>query len=307
MDIRDGFFNELYHIMQQDSDVFLLSGDLVCNSMKQIKQNLPSQFINCGTSEQNMINVACGMSMTGKKVYVYSMTPFLVERCFEQIKLNIAIPCHPVTLIGSGVGFCYGMEGHSHYCMQDIGMILGLPNITIFSTSNGLMSKHIANESYKLKYPCYVRLDKDDYSENQVDDDVSKGFNVLRNYGSDLLFISTGVMVHKAVKVSDMLYVHNEINSSVVDLYRLKPVDRYFLNYIENFSHVVTVEETYPMCGLGNYINNLINVKGLNINLKQIGVPLFHQRFYGSRNWLHNIYKINIESIKDKVLKWIIS
>ena len=88
-DIRDAFFDEVYELAAKDKDVIFISADADAFSLKRFKKELPEQFINVGVAEQNMALVATGLALAGKKVFIYSITPFIAMRCFEQIKVNI--------------------------------------------------------------------------------------------------------------------------------------------------------------------------------------------------------------------------
>ena len=97
-DSRKLFFQRLSKEARKDKNIILLVGDLGYSFIEPFKQEFPKQFINCGIAEQNMIGVATGLTLEGKKVYCYSGAVFLNYRCLEQIrdawmqgiKINIA-------------------------------------------------------------------------------------------------------------------------------------------------------------------------------------------------------------------------
>ena len=75
MTMRDCFFDELYKIALREHDVIVVDADMGAPSLDKFRKNLPSQFVNVGIAEQNAINVACGLALSGKKVYVYAIAP----------------------------------------------------------------------------------------------------------------------------------------------------------------------------------------------------------------------------------------
>ena len=98
--MRNVFINELIKKSKTDKDVYLVTADLGFKSFEVFREQFPERFINLGVAENNMIGVGTGMALQGKKVFVYSILPFLVFRCLEQIRNNI---CHNnlnVKLIG---------------------------------------------------------------------------------------------------------------------------------------------------------------------------------------------------------------
>ena len=102
------FVKELIKYAKKNKNVYLVTADLGYRAFEDFKKLFPERFINVGVAENNMVGVAAGLALTGKKVFVYSILPFLVFRSLEQIRNNI---CHnnlDVTLVGAGGGFSYG-------------------------------------------------------------------------------------------------------------------------------------------------------------------------------------------------------
>lgn len=121
-----GFFaGQLYNEMIDNPDIWLLTGDLGFKLFDRIRDDFPDRFVNCGASEVTMMNMACGLALSGKIPFVYSISPFLIFRPFEVIR-NINHEKIPVRLIGSGQDEKdYSTEGHSHYS-GDIRKFLNL-------------------------------------------------------------------------------------------------------------------------------------------------------------------------------------
>ena len=95
--IFGNFINEL---AKKDKKIILLVGDIGYRVFDEYRKNFPDRFINLGICEQSLISVAAGMSLEGLKPWVYTITPFLIERPFEQIKLDIDQQKTNVNLVG---------------------------------------------------------------------------------------------------------------------------------------------------------------------------------------------------------------
>ena len=100
VDYRNAFFDELVKIAIADKNVIFLTADTDADSLLKFKKKYPDRFINTGVAEQETINLAAGLALSGKKVFVYSLLPFITMRCFEQIKVNICSLKLPITIIG---------------------------------------------------------------------------------------------------------------------------------------------------------------------------------------------------------------
>jgi len=135
-------------------------GDMGFSSIEEFQKQFPTQFINTGIQEQNMIGVAAGLALAGKKVFVYTLIPFLILRALEQIKMDICYPNHNVVLVGSGSDFSYGSQGTSHHAIEDVAALSGFPNLIISSPADPLETKLIVKKAYQSSNPYYIRLAK---------------------------------------------------------------------------------------------------------------------------------------------------
>jgi transketolase len=297
--MRDAFFDELYKIAKHDSNVILLSGDCGAPSLDKFREDIPEQFVNIGISEQNMISAAAGLALSGKKVYCYAITPFLTMRCYDQIRIDICEMNLSVTLVGVGVGYAYEDAGDTHYAPQDIAIMRVLPNLIIWSPSDSGMAVAIATESYLRSSPQYIRLDrtKHELIKRQCYGD---GLNQMR-IGKDAVIITTGYMVSKALEVADKLSMEGK-ELSVFDVYRLKPINP---SIAHKYKQIITIEEHYLAGGLGSIIAEIISDLDIGQRLKRFGFPLEFSQSYGGRAHLHNLAKLDVESMTKTLLEWL--
>ncbi len=118
--MRRKFATDLYELMKEDENLVLITADMGFGMLDKIKQDFPNHFYNVGAAEQVMIDMAIGMIYGGKKVVVYSITPFLLFRAFESIRNYIDHEQVPVVLVGSGRDDDYKTEGFSHDASDDV-------------------------------------------------------------------------------------------------------------------------------------------------------------------------------------------
>lgn len=304
VDVRDAFFDRLYEIAASDRDVIFLTADMGAFSLDKFKKNLSSQYINVGVAEQNLVSVAAGLALGGKKVFIYAIAPFVTQRCYEQIKIDLCCMRLPVTVIGVGAGIAYNSDGPTHHATQDMAVMRALEGITIINPSDPVTSAAAASMSYKENNPVYVRIDKGKwpllYDEKQ---DFADGLALLRQ-GSDILIVSTGLMVHRALEVAEELSRHS-IDAAVLDLYRIKPVNvELLLDVISQSKQVVTLEEHSIVGGIGSIISEILTDKGAALTLKRIGILEKTCLGYGNRDWMHSFYGLDVNSINEQILNW---
>ena len=162
MDIRDAFFEQLFDITSKDRDVILLTADQGAWALDKFRAYLSDQFYNIGIAEQNLINVAAGLTLGGKNVFCFAIASFIIYRCYEQIKVNLCDNLIPVTLIGMGPGLSYKADGPTHHAIYDI-TLLGVLPITILTPHNEGEARSAAQMGYDNSIPTYIRLGKGEF------------------------------------------------------------------------------------------------------------------------------------------------
>jgi transketolase len=109
-------FAELVHSeMEKNKSVWVITGDLGYKMWDDCFLDFPDRCINVGASEQSMIGIATGLAWSGKTVFAYSITNFLIYRPFEWIRNYLAIGQAPVKLIASGRDRDYESDGITHW------------------------------------------------------------------------------------------------------------------------------------------------------------------------------------------------
>ena len=146
------------HLLRRaDPQGVFLTGDVGFNLLEPLRDKMGPRFINAGIAEQNMIGAAAGLADTGLRPICYSIAPFLYARAFEQIRNDLCFPNRPVTLIGNGGGYGYGVMGPSHHALEDYGVLCALPNMTCMIPA---FAADIPECLDQAKGPTYIRLGK---------------------------------------------------------------------------------------------------------------------------------------------------
>lgn len=158
--MRKTFAQALHTEMQNNKDIYLLTGDLGYRLWDDIKTDFPNNYINPGSAEQLLIGMAVGLALEGKIPVVYSITPFLLYRPFEVIRNYMHYEKIPVKLVGGGRGRDYGVLGYTHWAEEDEQIMNVLKNIKQYRPE----TKEEVNLSFKdflySKNPSYINLKK---------------------------------------------------------------------------------------------------------------------------------------------------
>ena len=89
--MRNAIIDQIHKEMKIDKNIFFLTADMGINLVEKIEIDFPDRFLNVGIAEQNLIGVASGLINLNFKVVVYTISNFLVHRCFEQLRNDISL------------------------------------------------------------------------------------------------------------------------------------------------------------------------------------------------------------------------
>lgn len=158
--MRGEFAYRIYLQMERNKNIILLTGDLGYKVFDKHKEDFKERFINCGASEQAMIDMAIGIALSGKIPVCYSITPFLLYRPFEALRTYINHEKIPVKLIGSGRGKDYAHDGISHWAEDDEQIMNTLPNIiSCWPKDNENLIRVLPN-LITNKLPVYINISR---------------------------------------------------------------------------------------------------------------------------------------------------
>ena len=301
---RDSFINALYKYAKNDKKIILISNDQGAIALDNFRSKIPSQFINAGISEQNIIGVAAGLQKEGFNCFIYSIASFIINRAIEQIKIDLCSMQIPVKIFGVGSGYSYAVDGPSHHAIDDIGLLNSMPKLEIFSPSSSLLVKDIVAHSIKTKYPTYVRLDREFYNPKInfiTKKNFKDGFFEIKK-GKNYCLVTTGNILENCLVASGKF---SKLNIGIIDLFKIKPIQEKFLNTISRYKKVFIIEEHYDNSGIGSIISNKILEKKLNVEIIKIGLKENFLYGYGSRKFLQANNCIDsdaiIKTIKKKI------
>lgn len=307
IDMRDAFFDAVYEMAKENPDVYFLSVDHGAFSLEKFQKDFPDRYINIGIAEQNMIGVSSGLSLSGKIVYGYGITPFVSLRVLEQISLDLAAMGANVNIVSVGAGFTYATDGPSHQGLQDLPAVLTIPDITLLNSSDPASTQAFAKMGVDKKGPKYIRIEKGTLPllARKNDEDFLSGVSEIVN-GNDLTIIATGAIVHEALKAAEIIKEELGLNIGVVDLYRVKPLpEDALIKLIKDTNKIVTLEEGYLDGGMGSMIAALLAEKSIYKPFLRLGIKNHFCFDYGTRDYLLDLYNLNGKKVAESINDWL--
>lgn len=300
--MRDTFVKELLKQADQNKNVMLITGDLGFGIFDEFQERFPSQFLNVGVSEQNMIMVAAGLALEGKKIYVYSISNFPTMRCLEQIRIDICYHDLDVKIIGGGGGFSYGQLGMSHHATEDISIMRAIPNMNIIVPSCKHEVQGAMNAFSTYSSPCYLRLDKSEITLDVSPDDYKLGVASLLREGDDVTLLGCGGILDEVLKAANLLELSG-VDCRVISMHTVKPIDKSLLKLCaETTVGIVTVEENNILGGLGGAVAEVCLENSIKPKFfKRIGLDDVYSSVVGDQKFLRDHYQISANYIAQVV------
>ncbi len=295
----------LLEIAPQMENLIVLTADLSTTSgLARYESTYPSQFMNMGISEMNMIGVAAGLAMEKYVPFTTTFATFAAMRSYEVIRVNLGYMKNNVKVVGMAGGFSMGMFGNTHYAIEDIALMRAIPNLTVLCPSDCLEVSKVVKAAAAYNGPVYIRLGgiANVPIVYQEDYDFQIGKAITLCEGTDIAIIATGTMVYQAREAAKIL-LEKGISASVVNMHTVKPLDSETLQKVtQGKKLIVTVEEHNIIGGLGSAVAELISTYKQSPRQLFIGVPDTFCK-PGTYEYLLDYFGLTAEKIADKIMR----
>ena len=270
---RQSYGEALAELGKENKDIVVFDADLSGATKTSIfAKQFPDRFFDMGIAEADMVSTAAGISTFGKMPYVSTFAVFAAGRAYDQIRNSVCYPNLNVKICATHAGITVGEDGATHQMLEDLGMMRGLPNMTVISTSDDTQTKWAVKEISKIKGPVYLRLCRLAtpviYDENEK---FEIGKAVQIGEGTDATVFATGVTVAQSLKAKEELEKQG-INIRVIDIHTIKPIDKeMIIKCAKETKKLISVEDHNKIGGLGTAIADVL-AEHYPVKLTKIGI-----------------------------------
>lgn len=299
---RQSYGEELAKLGEENENIVVLDADLSTATKTELfAEKFPDRFIDVGIAEQNLMGISAGLATFGKIPYASTFAVFAAGRAYEQIRNSIAYPKLNVKICATHAGVTVGEDGATHQMLEDLGLMRGLPNMTVICPSDDIQTKWAVREIAKINGPVYLRLCRLKTPIIYDTDKFEIGKAVQIGNGTDASIIATGVCVSEAIKAMEILK-EKGINVRVIDMHTIKPIDREMIvKCAKETKQIITVEDHSIIGGLGSSVCEVL-AEEYPVKVERMGImDTFGQS--GNGEELLAYYKIDSNAIVEKVLK----
>lgn len=291
--MRKQFVKTLEQILEKDSKAILLLGDISIWGFKNAFEKYPERIYNIGILEQSTIGLAAGLSMTDFIPVVHTIAPFLVERSYEQLKLDFCYQNLGGNFVSLGGSYDYAALGSTHHCPGDIGILKNLPEMEIVIPGTADEFDSLFQKNYNNNKPTYFRLSE---RSNEKSYEVKFGKAEIIQKGK----LATVIAIGPTLK--PVLTACQGIDVTVLYYTTISPFDSETLKINSDSGKILLCEPYYSGALMPDIIKTL-NPKP--ISIESIGVPREFLSNYGSAEEHDEYIGLTPKNIKEKLNKLI--
>jgi transketolase len=298
---RVSYGNALAELGKEHEDIVVLDADLSGSTKSAtFGKYFPERFINTGIQECNMIGMAAGLATTGMVPFVSSFAMFATGRTYEIIRNSVGYPCLNVKVCASHAGISVGADGASHQCIEDIGLMRLIPNMTVMQPCDDVEARAMVKAAYEHKGPAYIRFSRlatPVYNDENYKFEWGKG--VTMREGSDVTIISSGMVAIYSYEAAKLLEKEG-ISVRVINIHTIKPIDEdIVIKAAKETKMLFTAEEHSVIGGLGSAVSDVL-IEKYPVKVRKIGI---YDRFgeSGSAEELLHLFGLDSDGIYKRV------
>ena len=272
-DLKKVFCDTLIEMASADDRICLVNSDSrKYTATQDFDKAFPERSFDVGIAEANMVGVAAGLAVSGKKPFTQSFGPFMSRRVVDQVTISLAYSKLNAVLVGVSPGIQAEVNGGTHQGYEDIGVFRPVANMTIVEPFDGVQLRQMLPELIKLEGPVYLRYDRAGIEPYYgVDYKFVLGKADTLREGKDVTIISSGVMLTQCLEAAEVL-ANQGVQARVINMHTIKPIDAECVTkYAVQCGKVITVEEHSVIGGLGDAVADVLMGK-VNCKFHKIGV-----------------------------------
>ncbi len=156
--MRREFGKVLVELAAKDPYLYLVTGDTGHGIFDTYKAKFPGRYLNVGLCEQSMISMSAGMGLKGLHPVVYAITTFLMERPWEQVKIDVNEQQAKVMLVGYAD---YPDFGPTHDAANMRGLASLLKHTRSYFPESSDETRKVVYEAHALPGPAFISLKED--------------------------------------------------------------------------------------------------------------------------------------------------
>lgn len=293
--LRQEFADTMVEVGQSDERLVVMVGDISHGILQPYAKACPNRYFNIGICEPSIVNMAAGLSKAGLIPVVHTIAPFIIERAYEQIKLDFGYQKLGINLISVGSAFDYSQLGCSHHCYSDLSLMSHFKEACIFHPGSAVELNQLFHQNYTNGKINYFRLTEFPHGVELEPQQIKTGRGIVVRRGSDYTLAVIGAQLKNAVAAAEHLAADG-IDVEVLYFPTIQPFDSEITrSSLAKTKRVIVIEEASSH---GSVFDRVVRatVDIPEVSYKQIAIEDFVHS-YGSYEDLCNKVGLTVETI----------
>ncbi len=287
--MRDRFAGVASAMLDEDPRLAVVLADIGGSGFVDAKAHHPERIINVGIREQLMMSVASGLALSGLRPIAHSYTPFLIERPFEQVKLDLAHQGVGAILVSVGASYDASDSGRTHQAPEDVALLSTLPDWTIHVPGHPDETETLLRDAVAGDGNVYLRLAA---QANAAPMPIEPGrFHVARR-GSQATVIVVGPMLDRTVDAT------SDLDVTILYATTIRPFDGDTLR-AELQTPALVLIEPYLQGTSAMWVSEAL--RDTPHRLLSIGVRRLEHRHYGTPEQHDEAHCLDVASLRHRV------
>ena len=216
--MRKQFKQTVSDLAAHDDNVVVILGDISHFLFSSFQEQFPRRFFNMGICENALVSVAAGLSAHGFHPFVHTITPFITERCLEQIKVDMCYNRFGGNIVSTGGSFDYAWDGATHHAYTDLAILRLIPGIEVIQPGSAREADALLRSQYSNGRTTYFRL-SDNPHAIELPVEFGKAV-VVKDSGADVTVMTAGPIF------GNVLEACRDLAVNIVYFTTIKPIDK---------------------------------------------------------------------------------
>ena len=291
--MRERFYATAAELVDRDDRVALVIAEIGGSALVAAKRRHPDRVINVGIREQLMVGVAGGLALAGFRPIAHSYAPFIVERPFEMLKLDLGHQNAGAILVSVGASYDSAASGRTHHAPEDVALVSALPGWRIFVPGHADEAELLLRAAAADNDRVYLRLCE---QSNAAARPIEPGRFHVERRGRDATVIVVGPLLDPVLEATA------DLDLTVLYATTVRPFDREALRRATPTRDVILVEPYLAGTSSSEVAEALVDEPH---RLLALGVPNVEHRKYGTWREHNAAHGLDAAGIRGRVLSFL--
>ena len=291
--MRERFYATAAELVDQDDRVAVVIAEIGGAALVAAKRRHPDRVINVGIREQLMIGVAGGLALAGMRPIAHSYAPFIIERPFEMLKLDLGHQDAGAILVSVGASYDSAASGRTHQSPEDVALVASLPGWRVFVPGHPDEADRLLRAAAADTDRVYLRLAE---QSNALARPIEPGRFHVERRGRDATVIVVGPLLDPVLEATA------DLDVTMLYATTVRPFDREALRSATSTRDVILVEPYLAGTSSSEVAEALVDRPH---RLLALGVPNVEHRKYGTWHEHNAAHGLDAASIRARVLSFL--